>query len=117
MIMTKTRWLLVGMVCLALWPVAGCAQSAEHPEVERALREVLDAHERYEELYAQGRYQEALPFAEKVVRMNEIIFGPEDPGVAISLVVYAALLRKTGRGDEAAKMEARAEAIRAKHAR
>ena len=117
MIMTKTRWLLVGMVCLALWPVAGCAQSPEHPEVERALREVWDAHKRYEELYAQGRYQEALPFAEKVVRMNEIIFGPEDPGVAISLVVYAALLRKTGRGDEAAKMEARAEAIRAKHAR
>ena len=49
--------------------------------------------------------------------MNERIFGPEDPVVAISLVVYAALLRKTGRGDEAAKMEARAKAIRAKHAR
>ena len=33
------------------------------------------------------------------------------------LVNYAALRRETGRSDEAAKMEARAEAIRAKHAK
>ena len=30
---------------------------------------------------------------------------------------YAALLRKTGRGDEAERMEARAMAIRGKHAK
>ncbi len=30
---------------------------------------------------------------------------------------YAALRRETGRSDEAAKMEARAEVIRAKHAK
>ena len=33
-----------------------------------------------------------------------------------SLENYADLLRKTGRGDEAAKMEVRAKAIRARHA-
>ena len=37
--------------------------------------------------------------------------------MATSLENYAALLRKTGRGNETAKIVARAEAIRAKHAR
>ena len=43
--------------------------------------------------------------------------GSEHPSVAASLENYAALRRETGRSDEAAKMEARAEAIRAKHAK
>ncbi len=46
----------------------------------------------------------------------EKALGPDHPDVATSLENYADLLRKTGRGDEAAKMEARAKAIRAKHA-
>ncbi len=37
------------------------------------------------------------------------------PNVAKSLDNYAALLRETGRADEAAEMEARAKAIRAKY--
>ncbi len=37
--------------------------------------------------------------------------------MATSLENYAALLRETGRGDEAAKMDARAKAIWAKHAK
>jgi len=47
----------------------------------------------------------------------EKALGPEHPYVAGSLENYAALLRKTGRDIEATKMEARAKAIRAKHAR
>ena len=42
--------------------------------------------------------------------------GPEHPNVATTLGNYAALLRKMNRGAEAEKMEARAQAIRAKHA-
>ena len=37
------------------------------------------------------------------------------PDVAQNLETYADLLRKTGRADEAAEMEARAKAIRAKY--
>ncbi len=37
--------------------------------------------------------------------------------MATSLENYAALLSETGRSTEAAKLEARAKAIRAKHAR
>ncbi len=52
-----------------------------------------------------------------VVREKVDPLGPEHPHVATALENYAALLRKTGRTTEATKMEARARAIRAKHAR
>ncbi len=41
---------------------------------------------------------------------------PEHPDVAQSLENYAVLLREMGRDDDAARMEARARAIRAKQA-
>ncbi len=43
------------------------------------------------------------------------LLGPEHPNVATSLENYAALLHETGQADEAAEMEARAKAIRAKY--
>ncbi len=49
--------------------------------------------------------------------INEKVLGPEHPHVATSLENYAARLRKTGRSAEATRMEARANAIRAKRAR
>ena len=54
-------------------------------------------------------YKRALVIFEKAL-------GPEHPNVAICLENYAALLRKMGRGTEAAPLEARAQAIRAKQA-
>ena len=48
--------------------------------------------------------------------INERVLGSGHPNVAKSLENYAALLRKTGRNAEAEEMEARAKAIRAKHA-
>ena len=49
-------------------------------------------------------------------RIREEALGPEHAHVAAILESYAALLRQTARADEAEKMEARAKAIRAKHA-
>ena len=49
--------------------------------------------------------------------IREQDLGPEHVQVAKSLENYAALLRETGRSAAAAKMEASAETIRAKHAR
>ncbi len=57
-----------------------------------------------------GNYERALAIVEKSL-------GPEHPDVATSLENYALLLRKISRRAEAAKMNARAKAIRAKHAR
>ncbi len=49
--------------------------------------------------------------------IREKALGPDHPQVAQSLENYATLLRETGRNTEAAKMEARAKAIRAKYTR
>ncbi len=57
MITDKFGWLLVGLLCLALWPGVTHGQSSEFN----------DALNRYSELYEQGRYQEALPFAENIL--------------------------------------------------
>ena len=46
----------------------------------------------------------------------EKVLGPEHPNVATILEGYSDLLRKMDREAEAEKMEARAKAIRAKHA-
>ncbi len=61
-------------------------------------------------------YAEAQPLYKRVLAIREKALGPEHPDVAQSLENYSALLRKTGRSDEAAILEARAKAIRAKHA-
>ena len=58
---------------------------------------------------AERLYKRALAIAEKAL-------GAAHPSIAESLEGYAALLRKTGRGMEAAEMEGRARVIRAKHA-
>ncbi len=58
---------------------------------------------------AKMHYKRSLAIREKAL-------GPEHPQVAKALLNYAALRRETGRSAEAAKMEARAKAVRAKHA-
>ena len=63
----------------------------------------------------QGNYAEAEPLYRRALAIIEKALGPEHPNLATSLENYAALLRKTGRADEAAEMEARAKAIRAKY--
>ncbi len=47
---------------------------------------------------------------------SEDALGPDHPDVGATLDSYADLLRKTGRYQEAAAMEIRAKAVRAKHA-
>ncbi len=63
----------------------------------------------------QGRYAEAEPLYKRSLATLEKPLGPEHPKVATGLENYARLLRETGRSAEAAKMEARARAIRARH--
>ena len=64
---------------------------------------------------AQGKYAEAEPLYRRALAIKEKALGPEHPSVATVLANYAALLRKTNRDNEAAKLEACAKAIRAKH--
>ena len=89
---------------MALWPVATHGQSSE-----------LDAaYNRFVDLYAQGRYEEAVPFAEKAVRLGEEEFGPNDPTTATLLNNLAELYRAQGRYAEAEPLYQRSLAIREK---
>ena len=63
-----------------------------------------------------AKYDEAEPLFQRALAIREKALGPDHPNVALSLENYAALLRETGRGAEANKLEARAKAIRARHA-
>ncbi len=64
----------------------------------------------------QGKYAEAEPLHKRSLAIIEKALGPDHPHVAKTLLNYAALLRKTGRTTEAAKLEARARTIGAKRA-
>ncbi len=142
-----TRWLLVGLLCLTLWPVAASAQEtrwetliadaakayqkADYAEAEKLFLAALKEGERFGNqdprfaaslnnlaaLYvAQGKYTDAEPLLQRALAIGEKALGPEHPDVAAVLENYAALLHKLNRDAEADKMEARAQAIRAKHA-
>ena len=63
-----------------------------------------------------GKYAEAEPLYKRALAIWEKALGPKHPSVVQSLENYADLLRKTGRGVEAERLEARAKAIRGKHA-
>ena len=69
MITKKTKWLLIGLLCLALWPGTTHGQSSEF----------IDTYDRFAQFYAQGRYQEALRFAKKALRLGEYEIGPDHP--------------------------------------
>ena len=65
--------------------------------------------------HAQGNYAQAEPLYRRALAILTKAVGPEHPNVATMLGNYADLLRKMDRDSEAEKMEARAQAIRAKH--
>ncbi len=144
----KTRWLLVGMVCLALGLVPASAQEtrwealmadatkayqrADYAEAERLLLVALQEAEKFGQqdprlaishlalgtvYLEQGRYAEAEPLLQRSLAIMEQALGPEHPNVAQGLENYADLLRVLNRHAEAEKMETRAQAIRAKHAK
>jgi tetratricopeptide (TPR) repeat protein len=64
----------------------------------------------------QGKYIEAELLYKRSLAILEKALGPDHPRVATSLKSYALLLSATQREAEAAEMEARAEAIRARYA-
>ena len=99
--MPRTGLLLVGLLWLALWPGAAHGQSPE----------LHDALDRFAHLYAEGRYQRALPFAEKALRLSERELGSDHPTTATSLNELAVLYKAQGRYAEAEPLHQRALAI------
>jgi tetratricopeptide (TPR) repeat protein len=64
-----------------------------------------------------GEYADAEPLYRRGLAVEAKAFGSEHPNAAKILKNYATLLRETGRDAEAAKLEARARAIRANYAK
>ena len=92
------------------------ALGPEHPNVGGSLNNLAELFR------TQGKYAEAEPLYQRSLANMEKALGPEHPNVATLLENYATLLRKLKPirsllpWSEASSMEARAQAIRAKHA-
>jgi CHAT domain-containing protein len=67
----------------------GATQSMSLDEGERLNKEVV-------RLYNAGRYEEAIPLAERALRIQEKVLGPEHPTVALALNNLAELFRAQG---------------------
>ena len=100
----KTRWLLAGLVFLALWPVQGCAPR------EGLWQAYFDAGAK---AYVQGNYSEAEErFAEAVKEAEGL--GDKEPRLATSLNGLAEVYRAQGKYPDAESLHKRALAIREK---
>ena len=99
-----TRWLLVGLLCLALWTTA----LAQQTQWEKLNGAGMEAYER-------GRYAEAEKLWLAALKEAET-FGGEHPRLATSLNNLAELYRAQGRYAQAEPLHQRALAIREKAA-
>ena len=64
--------------------------------------------------FAQGQYPKAEPLCKRALAIGEKALGPNHPDLVTSLENLAKLYRETNREKEAAELEKRAAAIRAK---
>ncbi len=116
----KTRWLLVGLVCLALWPAHASAQGGlwetyMAPGAKAYEQAMATDLNNLALLYqAQGRYAEAEPLYKRALAIREKALGAEHPDVAQSLNNLAALYHDQGRYAEAEPLYERSLAIREK---
>ncbi|MEO1373662.1 MAG: tetratricopeptide repeat protein [Cyanobacteria bacterium J06635_10] len=77
------------------------AESAELQEAERLNQQVI-------QLYRQGKYNEAIPLAEKALAIREKVLGKEHPSVATTLNNLANLYQKQGNYAKAESLYQRA---------
>ena len=73
--MSIRYWKLLILVALFLWPAAVLGQSPEF----------TDAYNRVNELYAEGRYQEAVPVGKEALRLSEREFGLDHQNTATTI--------------------------------
>ncbi len=97
MITHKTKWLLVGLVCLALWQAHASAQGGQWNTLNAAGVKA----------YQQGNYPEAEKQLGATLKEAEG-FGPRDPRLATSLFGLASVYHTQGRYAEAEPLYKRA---------
>jgi tetratricopeptide (TPR) repeat protein len=87
------------------------ALGPNHPGVATDLNNLAALY------YKQGKYVQAEPLYQRALAISEKALGPDHPDVATVLENYAGLLRDMKRGAAAGELEARAQPIRAAHAK
>jgi len=107
--MNREKWLLVvlflGVTLLASTP----AWSNED-----SLQKATELNQEVIQLYQQGRYAEAIPYAERALALREKVLGPEHPDTATSLNNLALLYDNMGSYDKAEPLFRRSLAIHEK---
>ena len=100
------RWLTIGVVLFYLIGAhsVAVAQQGSIQEAEALNQQVVD-------LYARGRYEEAIPRAERALVIREKALGPEHPQTAASLNNLALLYQDAGAYGKAEPLYQRALAI------
>ena len=81
---------------------------------EPALDEVKRLNQKAKELYGEGKYNEAIPYAQQVLTIIEKALGKDHPNVATSLNNLAGLYKVIGRYSEAEPLYKRSLEIREK---
>src|SRR5271165_1526667 len=74
-LLAKSSFLLLA---LGFWVLSSSASSAKEDNLDALNQQIV-------ELFGQGKYQEAIPLAEKAVELARRVRGPEDPETATSL--------------------------------
>lgn len=101
---------LLALLLCAAFPLSATAQRADDPRLEEARR--LSDESR--ELRQKGKYDEALPLAERALQMREQVLGPDDTAVADSLHALAVIYDNKAEYAKAEPINVRALAIREK---
>ena len=96
-----TRWLLVGLLCLGLWPMV--AASAQETRWDSIMADAVKAYQQADYAQAEKLFLAALKEAEQ--------FGEQDPRFAASLNNLAELYRAQGKYAQAEPLYQRALAI------
>ena len=102
----KTVAIIAALLIGLLLSVPHAALAQEPDEAATLTQQII-------QLYKQGRYSEAIPFAQRLLTISEPL-GPDHPDVANSLNILGFLYRFQGRYAEAEPLFKRALAIREK---
>ena len=107
-LLNKTALRLTRILFMAAAMIACTAQSL--PVWAQSAR-LIAAFRQYQSLEKQGKYAEAIPYAQTVIKLAEEEFGESHQHVAIGLNNLAQLYRAQGRYDEVEPLVKRALAI------
>jgi hypothetical protein len=89
-------------------------QPAAFSQTPQSLKELKELNLQLKKLYSQGKYNEAIPIAEKIRKLAEKAYGREHVDTAMALENLAEIYQKTGRNIDANKARQEAEAMRVK---